>query len=59
MINAGGGSLSYDDQLGFNQLVREQYSGDTQQRLISQRHPIVCGGRCKLPLISALFLQAV
>lgn len=58
MINAGGGSLSYDDQLGFNQLVREEYSGDTYSKDSSASGTLLfVEAGANYPLNSALFLQ--
>ncbi|HMU66446.1 MAG TPA: hypothetical protein PKE57_04845 [Cellvibrionaceae bacterium] len=58
MINAGGGSLSYDDQLGFSQVVREEYSGDTYSKDSSASGTILfIEAGANYPLNAALFLQ--
>lgn len=58
MLNAGGGSLSYDDQLGFSQVVREEYTGDIYTKDSAARGTILfIEGGANYPINPALFLQ--
>jgi hypothetical protein len=58
MINAGGGSLDYDDQLGFSQLVRDEYSGDTYSKDSSASGTILFAeAGAHYPLNSVVFLE--